>query len=69
MMFDKLKQLTKDTGIYGISTIVGRFLTFLLTPYYTHHFITHDFGVFTNFYAFIGIFNIIFIYGMDSAYY
>ncbi len=68
MMFDKLKQLTKDTGIYGISTIVGRFLTFLLTPFYTHVFSTHDFGVFTNFYAFIGIFNVIFIYGMDAAY-
>ncbi len=68
MMFDKLKQLTKDTGIYGISTIVGRFLTFLLTPFYTHVFNTHDFGIFTNFYAFIGIFNVIFIYGMDAAY-
>ncbi len=68
MMFEKLKQLTKDTGIYGISTIVGRFLTFLLTPFYTHVFSTHDFGVFTNLYVFIGIFNVIFIYGMDAAY-
>ncbi|MCL5029516.1 MAG: oligosaccharide flippase family protein [Bacteroidetes bacterium] len=68
MMFDKLKQLTKDTGIYGISTIVGRFLTFLLTPFYTHVFSTHDFGAFTNLYVFIGIFNVIFIYGMDAAY-
>ncbi len=68
MMFDKLKQLTKDTGIYGISTIVGRFLTFLLTPFYTHVFTRSDFGIFTNFYAFIGIFNILFIYGMDAAY-
>ena len=67
-MFDKLKQLTKDTGIYGISTIVGRFLTFLLTPFYTHVFSTHDFGAFTNLYVFIGIFNVIFIYGMDAAY-
>jgi len=68
MMFDKLKQLTKDTGIYGISTIIGRFLTFILTPYYTHVFGRSDFGIFTNFYAFIGIFSVVFIYGMDAAY-
>jgi len=68
MMFDKLKQLTKDTGVYGISTIIGRFLTFILTPYYTHVFNRADFGIFTNFYAFIGIFSVVFIYGMDAAY-
>ena len=67
-MFDKLKQLSKDTGIYGISTIIGRFLTFILTPYYTHVFTRSDFGIFTNFYAFIGIFSVVFIYGMDAAY-
>ncbi len=68
MMFQKLKQLTKDTGIYGISTIIGRFLTFILTPYYTHVFGKSDFGIFTNFYAFIGIFGVVFMYGMDAAY-
>ena len=31
-MFDKLKQLSKDTAVYGLSTIVGRFLNFLLIP-------------------------------------
>jgi O-antigen/teichoic acid export membrane protein len=67
-MFDKLKQLTKDTGVYGISTIIGRFLTFILTPYYTHVFGRSDFGIFTNFYAFIGIFGVVFMYGMDAAY-
>jgi O-antigen/teichoic acid export membrane protein len=67
-MIDKLKQLTKDTAVYGISTILGRFLNFILTPIYTHVFAPSDFGVFSNVYAYIALLNIFFIYGMDSAY-
>lgn len=67
-MFDKIKQLTKDTAIYGVSTIVGRFLTFLLVPFYTNIFSPDDYGVVANLYIFIAIFNIIYIFGMDAAY-
>lgn len=67
-MFDKLKQLSKDTAIYGVSTIVGRFLNFLLVPFYTNIFLPAEYGIITNVYAFIAILNIIFIYGMDAAY-
>jgi len=67
-MLDKIKQLTKETAVYGVSTMVGRFLTFLLVPFYTHVFVRADFGVYSNIYAFIGIFNIIFVYGMDAAF-
>jgi O-antigen/teichoic acid export membrane protein len=67
-MLDKIKQLSKETAIYGISTMVGRFLNFLLVPFYTHIFNRTEFGVYSNIYAFVGIFNIIFIYGMDAAF-
>lgn len=67
-MFDKLKRLSKESAIYGISTIVGRFLNFLLVPFYTHVFLPQDYGVISNLYAFIGIFNVVLMYGMDSAY-
>ena len=67
-MFDKLKQLTKDTAVYGISTIIGRFLTFLLVPFYTNVFTPFDYGVVSNLYIFIAIFNVVLIYGMDAAY-
>ncbi len=67
-MFDKLKELSKDTAIYGVSTMVGRFLTFLLVPFYTHVFSDYDYGIVSNLYIFIAIFNVIFIYGMDAAY-
>ncbi len=67
-MFDKLKQLSKDTAIYGVSTIVGRFLTFLLVPFYTNVFAASDYGIVSNLYVFIAIFNVVFIFGMDAAY-
>ena len=67
-MIEKLKELSKDTAIYGVSTMVGRFLTFLLVPFYTHVFTDFDYGIVSNLYIFIAIFNVIFIYGMDAAY-
>jgi O-antigen/teichoic acid export membrane protein len=67
-MFDKLKELTKDTAIYGISTMVGRFLNFILVPLYTNIFVPADYGIIQLIYAYIAILNIVFIYGLDSAY-
>ena len=67
-MFDKLKELTKDTAIYGVSTMVGRFLNFILVPFYTNIFAPSDYGVVQLLYAYIAILNIVFIYGLDSAY-
>jgi len=64
----KLKELTKDTAVYGISTMLGRFLNFLLVPFYTNVFLPAEYGVVNILYSYIAIFNIIFLYGMDSAY-
>lgn len=67
-MFDKLKELTKDTAIYGVSTMVGRFLNFILVPFYTNIFAPADYGIVQLLYAYVAILNIVFIYGLDSAY-
>ncbi|MCR4417424.1 MAG: polysaccharide biosynthesis C-terminal domain-containing protein [Ignavibacteria bacterium] len=67
-MKKELKQLGKETAIYGISTIVGRFLSFLLVPFFTNVFSQAEYGIITNVYAYIAFFNIIYLYGMDSAY-
>jgi O-antigen/teichoic acid export membrane protein len=67
-MFDKLKELTKDTAIYGVSTMVGRFLNFILVPFYTNIFPPSDYGIIQLVYAYVGILNIVYIYGLDSAY-
>lgn len=67
-MKEKLKELTKDTAIYGISTILSRFLSFILVPFYTQVFVPAEYGIITNVYAFIAFLNVIYLYGMDSAY-
>jgi O-antigen/teichoic acid export membrane protein len=67
-MFDKLKELTKDTAIYGVSTMVGRFLNFILVPFYTNIFLPSEYGTIQLIYAYVGILNIVYIYGLDSAY-
>jgi O-antigen/teichoic acid export membrane protein len=69
-MFDKLKRLGAETAIYGISTIVGRFLTFLLVPFYTNVLpSTSDYGIVATVYAYIAFLNVIYGYGMESAYF
>jgi O-antigen/teichoic acid export membrane protein len=67
-MRNKIKELTKDTAIYGISTIVGRFLGFLLVPFYTHFISRGDMGIYANIYAYVAFLNIVYIYGMDAAF-
>ena len=67
-MIEKIKELGKDTAIYGISTIVGRFLSFLLVPFYTHFISRGDMGIYTNIYAYLAFLNIFYIYGMDVAF-
>src|SRR5512137_1305457 len=67
-MLKKIKELGKDTAIYGISTIVGRFLNFLLVPFYTHFISRSDMGIYTNIYAYLAFLNIFYLYGMDAAF-
>lgn len=67
-MLDKIKQLTKETALYGLSTFVGRFINFFLVPFYTNIFPPSEYGIVTNIYAYIAVMNIILLYGMDSAY-
>ena len=67
-MIKKIKELGKDTAVYGISTIVGRFLGFLLVPFYTHFISRGDMGIYTNIYAYLAFLNIFYIYGMDAAF-
>ena len=67
-MFDKLKELSKDTAIYGVSTMIGRFLGFLLVPFYTNVFTTEQYGIFTYIYTILAFLNIVYIYGMDASF-
>lgn len=65
---EKIKRLGTDTAIYGVSTIFGRFLNFLLTPIYTYVLQPSDFGVVAIVYSYIAFLNVMYGYGMESAY-
>jgi O-antigen/teichoic acid export membrane protein len=68
-MIDKIKGLSKDTLIYGTSTIIGRFLNFFLVPIYTNIFQPDEFGVVANIYAYIAMLNVLFTIGLESGYF
>lgn len=65
----QIARLGTDTAIYGLSTIVGRFLTFLLTPVYANLLIPADLGVVATMYAYIAFLNVVYGYGMESAFF
>jgi O-antigen/teichoic acid export membrane protein len=67
-MFDKIKTLGAETAVYGVSTILGRFLTFILTPIYTHFLVPGDLGLVATIYSYIAFFNVVYGYGMEGAY-
>lgn len=56
-----------QTVIYGLSTIVSRFLNYLLTPFYTYIFVPSAFADVTILYAYVTFFNIILTYGMETG--
>ena len=64
-----LKSLAKDTAIYGLSSIVGRFLNYLLVPLYTYYMPheTGDYGVSTNIYAYTALILVLLTFGMETT--
>ncbi|HEY4787393.1 MAG TPA: polysaccharide biosynthesis C-terminal domain-containing protein [Bacteroidales bacterium] len=62
-----LKNLAGQTVIYGLSTIVSRFLNYLLTPFYTYIFVPSAFADVTVLYAYVTFLNIILTYGMETG--
>ena len=64
-----LEKLAKQTAIYGISTILGRMLSYLLTPFYTRIFGVESYGVITDIYALIPFALVVLTMGMESSYF
>jgi O-antigen/teichoic acid export membrane protein len=63
------KKLASDTAIYGMSSIVGRFLNWWLVPYYSRLFLPDVFGVVTNLYSYVAFLLVILTYGMETGYF
>ena len=64
-----LKALAKDTAIYGLSSIVGRFLNYLLVPLYTNCMPKEsgDYGVSVNIYAYTALALVVLTFGMETT--
>lgn len=64
-----IKSLAKDTAIYGVSSIIGRFLNWCLVPLYTICFPVAEYGVVTFVYSVTAVVLIILTYGMETGFF
>ncbi|MEQ8359968.1 MAG: oligosaccharide flippase family protein [Cytophagales bacterium] len=64
-----LKKLAGESAIYGLSTILGRLINYLLVPLYTAIFDPDAFGVYSVLYAYAAFLQILFTFGMETAYF
>ena len=70
-MANNLKRLFSDTMIYGVSSIVGRFLNYLLVPLYTYKIAASSggYGVVTELYAYTALMLVILTFGMETTFF
>ena len=64
-----LKKLASQTAIYGLSSVVGRLLNYLLVPLYTRYFLPAEYGVVTELYAYVAFLVVLLTYGMETAFF
>ncbi len=64
-----IKSLAKDTAVYGVSSIVGRFLNWLLVPLYVYLFPSDEYGIVSNLYSFTAVALVILNYGMETGFF
>ncbi|MDE6342367.1 MAG: oligosaccharide flippase family protein [Muribaculaceae bacterium] len=62
-----IKSLVKDTAVYGLSSIIGRFLNWGLVPLYTRLFTDEEYGVVSYLYAIVAVVIVILNYGMETG--
>ncbi len=64
-----VKKIATQTAIYGLTSIIGRILNFLLTPLYTSMFLVEQYAIITDIYSQISIFIVLLTYGMETAFF
>ena len=71
MIMGKLTTIFKDTAIYGLSSIIGRFLNYLLVPLYTAQLsaASGGYGIITNIYAYVALAMVLLTFGMETTYF
>ena len=63
------KKLVGQTAIYGLSSVIGRLLNYLLVPLYTRYFLPAEYGVVIELYAYVAFLVIILTYGLETAFF
>ena len=63
------KKLASQTAVYGLSSIVGRLLNYLLVPLYTRVFPTQEYGIVIELYAYVVVLQILLTYGMETGFF
>src|SRR5210317_1139689 len=68
---NKFKRLASETAIYGLSSIIGKAINFLLVPFYTSSAIlkVEEYGIVTELYSYVAVLNVLYLYGMETAYF
>ncbi len=71
MADNRLGSLAKQTAIYGLSSIIGRFLNYLLVPIHTHRMAAESggYGIVTNLYAYTALLLVILTFGMETTFF
>ena len=64
-----IKSLAKETAVYGLSSIVGRFLNWCLVPLYTYLFVAQEYGIVSFLYSFTAVMLVILNYGMETGFF
>ncbi|WP_035757493.1 polysaccharide biosynthesis C-terminal domain-containing protein [Hugenholtzia roseola] len=64
-----LKKLASDTAIYGVSSLLGRFLNYVLVPFHTGIFKPEEYGIVSVFYAYAVLLNVVYTYGFETAFF
>lgn len=67
IMANPLKQLAGETAVYGLSTILARIINFLFVPFYTRMLTTSSYGVVTEFMAYIAVFQVVLVLGLETG--
>ncbi len=64
-----IKKLAGQTAIYGLSSILGRLLNYLLVPLHTDKFNPDEYGIVSEFYAYVAFFVVLLMFGMETTFF
>ncbi len=64
-----LKRLASQTAVYGVSSVFGRFLNYLLVPLFTYTFAPAEYGIVAEFYAYMAFLAVLLVFGLETGYF